>query len=57
LRRAAAERWVAAINAEGSFGRWQYVLVKKVSGIGAVLSTALANVRSAAARAAATAGG
>jgi hypothetical protein len=42
VKRAAAERWVAAVNAEGSFGRWQYALVKQVSAIGAELSEALA---------------
>lgn len=42
VKRAAAQRWVAAVNAEGSFGRWQYVLVKKVTDIDAVLNAALA---------------
>jgi type III restriction enzyme len=54
VKRAAAERWVAAVNAEGSFGRWQYVLVKKVTDITAVLNVALANVRSEPAPAAVT---
>jgi hypothetical protein len=44
VKRAAAERWIAAVNAEGSFGHWQYVLIKKVSDIGAALNAALANV-------------
>lgn len=57
VKRAAAERWVAAVNAEGSFGRWQYVLVKKVTDIGAVLNGALAKVRSASAHATASLGG
>lgn len=57
VKRAAAERWVAAVNAEGSYGHWQYVLVKKVSDIGTVLSTAPANVRSASARVGAVSGG
>ncbi len=46
VKRAAAERWVAAVNAEGSNGNWQYVLVKKVADIDAALNAALANVRS-----------
>jgi type III restriction enzyme len=54
---AAAERWVAAVNAERSFGRWQYVLVKKVTNIVAVLNAALANVRSEPAPATVTTGG
>jgi type III restriction enzyme len=31
VKRAAAERWVAAVNAEGSFGEWRYVVVKHPS--------------------------
>jgi len=33
VKRAAAERWVAAVNADGTFGRWRYALAKKVSDI------------------------
>ncbi len=33
VKRAAAERWVAAVNADGTYGYWQYVLVKKISDI------------------------
>jgi len=29
VKTAAAERWVAAVNADGSYGRWSYVMVKK----------------------------
>ena len=29
VKRAAAERWVAAVNAEGTYGQWAYTLVKK----------------------------
>lgn len=29
VKRAAAERWVAAVNAEGSYGTWRNVLAKK----------------------------
>jgi type III restriction enzyme len=42
VKRAAEERWVAAVYAEGSYGRWRYALVKQVSDIGAVLAAALA---------------
>jgi type III restriction enzyme len=48
VKRAAAERWVAAVNAEGSYGRWRYVLVKRVSDIPAALAAALAEVGGAA---------
>lgn len=33
VKRAAAERWVAAINADGLYGRWVYRVVKKISDI------------------------
>ena len=29
VKRAAAERWVAAVNADGTFGTWKYALAKK----------------------------
>ncbi len=45
-----------SVGAEESFGHWQYVLVKKVSDIGAVLNAVPANIRSAPARTTATAG-
>ena len=43
VKRAAAERWVAAVNADGSFGHWRYVLVKKPFEIGPALTSALAD--------------
>jgi len=43
VKRAAAERWVAAVNADGTFGRWRYVLVKKPSEVGPALASALAS--------------
>jgi hypothetical protein len=33
---------VLAVNAEGSYGRWQYRLIKDVSEIGAMLTAATA---------------
>jgi type III restriction enzyme len=44
IKRAAAERWVAAVNAEGSYGRWRYAMVKQVSDITGVLTTAQASL-------------
>jgi hypothetical protein len=41
VKRAAAERWVAAVNADGSFGCWRFVLIKKPFDIGPVLTAAL----------------
>ena len=29
VKRAAAERWVAAVNADGTYGRWKYKVAKK----------------------------
>jgi type III restriction enzyme len=29
VKRAAAERWVAAVNADGTYGRWKYAVAKK----------------------------
>ncbi|MBS1851226.1 MAG: DEAD/DEAH box helicase family protein [Acidobacteria bacterium] len=40
VKREAAERWVAAVNAEGSYGRWLYRLTKKTTDISALLSAA-----------------
>jgi len=39
VKRGAAERWVAAVNADGSFGRWRYVLVEKVERIASALES------------------
>ncbi|HWE42836.1 MAG TPA: hypothetical protein VG432_10040 [Gemmatimonadaceae bacterium] len=37
VKRAAAERWVAAVNADGRYGRWEYRLATKVSDVPQVL--------------------
>ncbi len=39
-KRAAAERWVAAVNAEGSYGTWCYAVVKKPTEVPALLAIA-----------------
>ncbi len=39
VKRAAAERWVAAVNAEGSFGRWHYGLARKIEEIPQILDS------------------
>jgi type III restriction enzyme len=33
VKRAAAERWVAAVNADGQFGRWRFEMVRSVAGV------------------------
>jgi type III restriction enzyme len=42
VKRAAAERWVAAVNAEGTYGQWRFALVKTVADIDAVLKRTVA---------------
>jgi type III restriction enzyme len=39
VKAAAAERWVAAVNAEGSFGRWAYRIARKPTEVSAVLAS------------------
>lgn len=36
----AAKRWVAAVNADGSYGRWRYELTKRIADIPALLDAA-----------------
>ena len=38
VKRQAAERWVAALNAEGSYGQWRYRLAKSVGEIGGIIA-------------------
>lgn len=40
-KEAAAKRWVDAVNADGRFGRWSYLLLKQRASIGEELQTAL----------------
>ncbi len=42
-KRAAAERWVRAVNADGTFGRWHYEMVGKVEEVGEALERAHAS--------------
>lgn len=37
VKRAAAERWVSAVNADGTFGQWAYAIAKKVSDVPKIL--------------------
>jgi hypothetical protein len=41
VKRQAAERWVAAVNADRRYGRWHYLLIEKI----AELPTKLAAMR------------
>jgi len=40
IKRVAAERWVAAVSAEGSFGRWSYAVAKKPADVDLKLDAA-----------------
>jgi type III restriction enzyme len=40
VKRAAAKRWVEAVNAEGSYGQWQYEVAKKIGDIAGILTRA-----------------
>jgi type III restriction enzyme len=45
VKKAAAECWVKAVNADGKFGHWQYSIVRKPEKIIGELNKALANIR------------
>jgi type III restriction enzyme len=38
VKRAAAERWVSAVNAEASYGKWDYVIARKPTEVSSVIS-------------------
>jgi type III restriction enzyme len=40
VKRAAAERWVGAVNAEGSYARWAYRIAKKTTEVGGIITAA-----------------
>ena len=40
VKRAAAERWMNAVNADGKYGRWQYALALKVADVDKLISEA-----------------
>ncbi len=41
VKRAAAARWITAVNSDRNYGQWQYAVVKKVSDVELVISQAL----------------
>jgi type III restriction enzyme len=43
IKKAAAQRWVAAVNADGSFGRWLYSVIKKIEDVTRALDEAAEN--------------
>ncbi|MBI4606008.1 MAG: hypothetical protein HY721_28925, partial [Planctomycetes bacterium] len=44
LKRAAAERWVSAVNADGTKGRWLYAVAKEPAEIEGILRRATESV-------------
>jgi len=40
VKRAAAQRWVAAVNADGTYGRWLYRLTNKTTEVSGILTAA-----------------
>lgn len=40
VKQAAAQRWVAAVNAHGGHGRWQYALARKPTEVNSILENA-----------------
>lgn len=40
VKKAAAERWVDAVNADGTYGRWAYTLVKETTDVSGTIKAA-----------------
>jgi type III restriction enzyme len=40
VKGSAAERWVAAVNADGTYGKWRYKIVKKVTDVDSAITQA-----------------
>ena len=45
IKEAAAQRWVAAVNADGQFGQWAFPMVTKVGEVTAAVSDADAGLK------------
>jgi len=46
VKSSAAERWVAAVNADGQFGTWRYAIARKISDVGALVDSVSASAQS-----------
>jgi type III restriction enzyme len=44
VKREAAQRWVAAVNADGTYGRWTYCVCRKPEEVRPALTAIFANV-------------
>ena len=40
VKTAAAKRWIAPVNSDGTYGRSRYLLAKRIADIGGLLTTA-----------------
>jgi hypothetical protein len=38
----AAERWVAAVNADGTYGKWMYAIARKPEEVNGIIASAVA---------------
>lgn len=45
VKRAATERWVAAVNADGTYGTWCYRVAKKVTDVDVIIRGAVSDMR------------
>jgi type III restriction enzyme len=41
VKRHAAERWVAAVNADGAYGEWRYGLAKRPTEVNQMIANAV----------------
>jgi len=41
VKTAAAKRWVGAVNADGSYGRWRYGIAKRIADVAAIVTAAV----------------
>ena len=44
IKKAAAERWVNAVNSDGGYGRWQYAIARKPEAVVKCLNKAVKNI-------------
>jgi type III restriction enzyme len=42
VKKQAAERWVAAVNADGQYGQWSYAIARKPADVARILHPELA---------------
>jgi len=47
IKNAAAERWVAAVNADGQFGKWSFAMARKVNAVGDLVEWACTSTKNA----------